>query len=461
MERGSFVFVKIPAVLVTLLLLCSCSAVSLSGTESLLVAPKLNKQQEEVAKAFESAVSLRSIVYKPPQNGDYRSPFIFYDIDGDGLDEAIVFYAFSGADEDADAARATVLKQSANGGWRLFYDVASPTQSPDVEFVKFEPLLDAQSSCVIIGWKGLTGRASALTVYSIRGNAFPLEASSEYLGYLAEDFDRDGLGELAVLLGGNEQNRFHLGLWRGRNGRFEEVDRLALSSEAGTPLSMVSGDLWDGARGIYIDERLSGNANTFATEIIRVNRAGLTLLAGGEPVLRDAPEDPVRINYETTFRDDAVLCMDIDGDGTVEIPYPVPLPEPLDADTETPGLVHFMQLSATGFVQTRAAVINAQAGYLVYFPDRWIDTVTVEAGRETGEWYFRKWNESTQSTAEELLRVRVSSKMSGPDVFEADYTELAVKGTTVYAAYIPQPANEPLRVTQEEVQELFRLLPQT
>lgn len=453
-------YLKLAAALAALLLFCSCGSVSLSGTESLLVAPKLNKDQENVAQAFDATLSMRSIAYKPPQSGEHRSPVIFYDIDGDGLREAIVFYAFSGSDSDSGTARVAVLKEASGGKWGLFYDVSSPTQGSEIEFVKFEKLLSTQSSCVIIGWKAAAmNKPSTLAVYSIKDNAFPIEAASDYLNYLIEDFDRDGLAEIAIVGHDSTRGRFRLGLWRGRIGRFEEVDGIELASDVGAPVSMTTGLLWDGYRGIYIDELLSGGAVTYATEIARVSLTGLTLLSGGEAVSRGEPENSARSNYESTFRDDDVFCSDIDGDGTVEIPNPVTLPSPFDiSGTESPKLIQFMRLASDGFEAARSAVINAHAGYLVYFPKRWIDSVTVETERETGEWYFRKWNEDSQSAAEELLRVRVVSRAIGPDVFSGDYVELARKGTVVYSAYIPALQNEALQVTEQEVREMFRLI---
>lgn len=451
---------KILAAFSALMLFCSCNTVILSGTESLLVAPKLNKLQFEVAQAFASTLSSRAIVYKPPQTGDSRSPFVFYDIDGDSFDEAIVFYAFSGSDTDSGSARAAVLKQTSNGKWRLFYDVASPTQGSEVEFVKFEKLLSTRSSCVVIGWKAAAiNKPSSLTVHSIKGNAFPIEAASDYLSYSIEDFNRDGLSELAIIGHDSARGRFRLNLWRGVAGSFEETDSIELSSDVGSPVSMITGILWDGYRGLYIDELLSGGATTFATEIVRVNSGGLTLLAGGDAVYGGDADNPVRSNYESTFRDEDVLCLDIDSDGSVEVPHPVTLPGPVEiSETAAPKLIHFMRLTADGFEASHSSVINTRDGYLLYFPERWLDSVTVETGGETGEWYFRKWNEATQSSAEELLRVRVVSKASGLDVFGGDYVELARKGAAVYSAYIPSLPNEELGVTEQEVREMFRLI---
>lgn len=449
---------KILAATAALMLFCSCGALSLSGMESLMVAPKLNKQQADVAQAFESAVSMQSIIYKPPQSGEYRSPFVFYDIDGDSLDEAIVFYAYS--DDETGSVRATVLKQSSNGKWRLFYDAASPTQGTEIEFVRFEHILSAQSSCVITGWKAAAvNKPSNLTVYSIKDGAFYTEASSDYLNYNVEDFDGDGLAELAIITQGGVRDSFVLNLWSGLGASLEISDSAKLSSEVASPLAMTSGTLWDGRSGIYVDEILSGTATTLATEIFRADRGGLTLLAGGEPVSRDEPDSTARSNYEWTFRDDVITCMKTGGDGVVEVPFPETLPGPREvADVEPPKFIRFMRLSSGGFEEARSGVVNQSAGYLVYFPERWLDNVTVEIERETNEWHFRKWNEDVGVSAEELLRVRTVTKSGVPDVFGDKYVELGKNGTTMYSAYIPELQSGGLEITEQEAREMFRLL---
>ncbi len=449
---------KIIAAATTLLLLCSCNTVSLSGTESLLVAPKLNKQQTDVTDAFESTLSMRGIVYKPPQGGENRSPFIFYDVDGDGRDEAIVFYAYS--NENAGSVRAKILVQNERSKWSSISDITSPTQGTEIEFVQFKKMLSPQATCVIIGWSGATiNKPSALSIYSMKDHKFREEAVSEYLSYSIDDFDSNGIFEVVTVGQDTARDRFAVSLLRGNDERIETTSSIDLASDVGSTFSLLTGKLWDGSRALYIDELLFGSTTLSATEIIRVTANELTVLAGGEPVSRDAPENPARANYEFTFRDGRVPCMDIDRDGIVEVPNLATLPGPLEAtDTITPNLVHLMRLSPDGFDITDSAVINNDAGYLVHFPERWLDTVTVEIDKETSEWHFRKWNETTGEPAEELLRIRVSTEAGDLDIF-GEYETLETKATTTYSAYIPKLVGEPLAVTKQEVLSMFKLLP--
>lgn len=445
---------KILAMAAGLMLLCSCSAVSLSGAESLLVAPKLNKRQTEISQALEATLSLRSIVYKYPQSGEYRSPFIFFDFDGDSRDEAIVFYSL--ASDTAGDVRAKILTQNDAGEWSQFYDITS--RNSEVEFVQFEKLLDRQSYCMIIGWRGRSRQSSALEIYSMRDGVFKTEANASYLNYSIGDYDRDGLAEVVVIGREGSRGSFSASLLRGRGGHVETVQTLALCSEIEAVLTLTGG-AWEDGGAIYIDEMLTGGATTIATEIIRVSSDNLTLLCGGEAVSREEPENPARSNYELTFRDDDFYCMDFNGDGIVEVPNPVPLPASSDiSDDELPKLVQLRRLTADGFDIADSAVINRASGYLVYFPERWQDRVTVELSNESSEWRFRKWNPDTLEPAEELLRIRVLSTKDYLDNFE-DYIDLATKGTISYTAYIPKIPGESLAVTEDEVRQIFKLLP--
>lgn len=436
---------------VCMLVFCSCGTVALSGTESLLVAPKLNKRQEEVSKALDATLSLRSIVYKYPRSGEYRSPFIFFDFDGDERDEAIVFYSY--ANEAAGTVRAKILGEQESGAWSPLYDITS--QSAGVEFVQFEKLLDTNSYCMVIGWQGDGRQSSTLEIYSLRDGAFPLEASCPYLHYSIRDFNGDGLAEAVVISRDGSRGGFRVSLLRRRGSRIETAGSLELASETESVLALTTGELWNDGSAVYIDEMLTGGSVvTIASEIIRVSDGGLELLCGG-----DEQGSPERVNYELTFRVEDLLCTDFDSDGFIEVPHPVDLPGALEsADTDVPRLVQFMRLTAAGFDIQSSAVINWQAGYFVYFPDRWKDQVMVERKLENDEWSFRKWNPNTREPAEELLRVRVTYGRDYVDMFE-DYTPLAAKGATSYAAYIPKLPGESLAVVEPEVRRLFRLLP--
>lgn len=449
---------KILAPVISLLLLCSCGPASLSGagTESLLTAPKLNKRQAQVSEDLETSLQLRSIVYKYPQSGEYRSPFIFFDLDGDDKEEAVVLYSYT--NEASGEVRAKVMSQNQDSSWLPVYDV--PLQTSQVEFVEFRKLLSETSSCMLVGAGSVSRKPPyTLQIYSMSDGEFKLEANPEYYSYSVKNFNSDKLSELIVIGRDNDHGGFNANLFRGVDGHIESISTLALSSDVETPLGLTTGN-FEGGHALYIDELLSGGQSlTIATEVIKISPDGLTSLVGGDIPPRGEPQTPARSNYEVTFRDEEIYCMDLDGDGTVEIPYPVSLPGPLESTVPgTPKLFKLMNLTASGFDIRNSAVINTEAGYLVYFPERWLDNVVVEIDRENSEWHFRKWNADILEPAEELLRVRVSSTRDYLDLFE-EYTELAVRGVAAYTAYIPKIEGEPLAVTESDVRGMFRLLP--
>lgn len=454
--------IRLLAAAACLALLCSCNPVSFSGTESLLAAPKLNKRQAEVSRALESILSLRSIVYVYPQSGENRSPFVFYDFDGDGSDEAIVFYSRS--DDTSGNVSAKILTQNADLSWSPFYDVSLP-ESNRIDFVRFDKITDNDASCMLIGCIGAgRGNPSSLAVYSMKDGAFRPEAITGYIHYSAQDFDGDGRSEIVIINRDGAQGRYYAALLRGISGRISTVSQVSLVSDVDSVLSITTGKLWDEhSSAIYIDESLDDSSNpTIATEILRISAGGLGMLCGGEPAAPEEQETPARSNYEGTFRDDDVMCADFDGDGTVEVPNdPVSLPGSEDiANAAVPRLIGLMHLTPGGFDIRRSAVINADAGYLVYFPERWAGNVTVESAPETAEWRFRKWNPDISGPADELLRIRVSSVQDLTDMFGVEgYITLETRGTAAYSAYIPKITGEGLAVSEPEVRNMFSLLP--
>ena len=105
---------NILAITLCLFLLGGCASISMNA-EDLLVPPRLNQRQTMVEEALQATVSPSDILYQYPQRGDYRSPFVFFDMDNDGLQEAIVFYTHRLEDE---MVRAKVLRTWRETFWQ-------------------------------------------------------------------------------------------------------------------------------------------------------------------------------------------------------------------------------------------------------------------------------------------------------------------------------------------------------
>lgn len=422
------------------LTLSSCSFIP-AGIEDLLVSPQLNTRQAEVDSALRATLNLDNILYKYPLSGDYRAPFVFYDLNGDTRQEAVVFYVDVG---DSMNVRAKVLSETESGVWSSVYDIAG--SGSDVEFVHFAPLKSAGSSCMIIGWQTPRRLTATLGVYSLEGGRVQTDVLEPYAQYLLLDGFSDGLSRLALVVEEANTGIYRISLLSRMGSGVAVVDSLPLARNVSEILQISKGKLWDGTDALYIDQMRTDSI--VATEVVRLSGTGLFPITDSEEELESI--------YTATFRDQEVLSVDMDGDGVIEIPQLTPLPGD-EFESDLP-LVEYMRMTEKGFDIVARAVINYPAGYLVFYPQRWVDNVTVVRQPENNEWRFVKLDPDTLQESAELLRIRRYAAGDYRDQFSNNYFLLDQKGAFEYYAYLPRIPDEPLSLTQAEARGLFRLL---
>ena len=102
----------IGAAMMLSLLAGGCSRVQTS-IEDLMSPPVLTEEQAQIRDALARVSGDGEIKYRYPQNGEYRSSYIFYDIDAERVEEAMVFYQSASKGE---ATWINILDQQ-NGEW--------------------------------------------------------------------------------------------------------------------------------------------------------------------------------------------------------------------------------------------------------------------------------------------------------------------------------------------------------
>lgn len=445
------------------LLLTGCDYVA--ETETLLHPPTLNPQQAAVYAALETTLNIADIVYKPPVRGEYRSPFLFYDMDGDGQEEAVVFYSYK---NDLTNTRFKLLQQDRAGTWYPVKDISAVCDQ--VDFVQFSPLLDKSSKCMIVGWQNTlsgSGRrvGSFLSVYALENGSLTTETTrEEYQEYLVQDFDGDGLEEIVILAAHTSdrapQNRtLHLSLLRSVGRHLDLVETLALSSTADSLLqSLVAGKLWDGSSAVYIDEqRLDGLC---ATEIVRVESAGFSLLAGDQPPGAEEKPEAVYRNYTQTLRESAIPSRDYNNDGRVEVPAaPVALPGNLyEGDDDPLTLTELMQLTQEGMSVVESAVINQQEGYLFFMPEMWRTwDVSVLRDDDAGVWRFYLLEPDNFDIRFELLQIHTKAEVL-TEADAAGMIPLGNRGGRYFYGYIPLATPDMPSITESQLKAMFEIL---
>ena len=429
-------------------LLSACAPLD-ANIEDLLSPPRINQRQTQVEQALSEHISLGAIQYQYPQDGDYRSPFVFSDMSGDGLMEAVVFYTLTGGD---GGIRVKVLREQAGGNWLLVDDRAG--FGDRVQIVRFARLLDPHTLNLIVGWEDSASGQRRLDVFSCRDGRLQVLSQNYYTVFEIDRFMHGSLEQIALVR--QDQLGRHLLSLLGRtpDGRLASVGEAVLSMDIYRVLNLTKGAMRPGISGIYVDARRFDAQ--IATEIFEVSADALF------PLVADIDNEVINALYQQTIRplDPALLSVDLRRDGRVVVPvhHEEALPGLVtESELDELRLTLFMQYDYAGVLEIAdTAIVNQEAGYLFFFPARWVDHVTVQRRSEINIWQFFEVNPLTNLPYNELLRIRVDSISDYRDQLLEGYIRLAERGIFEYYAYIPN-TQSPLALTLEEVRASFML----
>ena len=422
-----------------ILLLSGCSPIQMD-VEELMSPPKLTAEQAEIDSALKQALG-ENVKLKYPKSGDFRSAFVFHDIDGDGEEEAIVFYQL-----DSSTTWLTVMDRT-DGQWRSTY--SSSGLGDDVDFISFANVTDPQREDIVIGWSGESQGDNKVSLYTYEDGRLRSMFKDSYQQLVIVPSDEEGMDQLVLLTLGDSQSSTAK-LVRKRGTRVAQSSKVDLNGKAREFAQIAYGSLPDGTKALFVDEMVSGGQ--MATEVLAIQNGELRNLM---------QEDEEETNFSATRRDIQVECMDVDGDGYLEIPTATLMPGYRELqEGERLYQVTFCSMEDGALVEKQTAAVNLSQGYMIRYPDSWNGRGTVIVQHETGEWIFVAYDGSLENSREVLLKMRVYSQNDYRDPFDMEnYRLIDRKGMFEYYAYIPPEKNSRLAITYDQLeQELFQRL---
>ena len=430
-------------------LLSSCNVLE-PDVENLMEPPKLTGQQTEVFEALSTAIGIDNIRLKYPMTGDYRSAFVFHDLDGDGQEEALVFYQMQA---DDPVSRVGILDQRSDS-WVCLSDI--PGNGSEIQSIQFAPIMQKEQDNLVVAWTEENQEGITAAIYGYDQEEGTLKTLNTPSGdfYTLVDSDGNGYYEMLLLsLGGGQDPSVQL--VRRRTSRLVlATSEAKLNAKVREFANVSFGKIENGSPAIFIDEKI--DANTLVTEVVLVDENKLTNLMMKTTVEESENQELLM----STARYEELYSEDIDGDGLVEIPVQTLLPgySLSQEEEEKVYLTTYCTMSRTHLTEKSQRLINKEMGYQITLPRIWKDNVTVKKVHENGEWRIVVFEESLDNSLIELLRIRVNSHKDYQDKFEVGtYVTLAQKGIFEYLGYIPTQ-NHPLSITAEEMREMFSLL---
>lgn len=302
------------AVLALALGLTGCSVLPGGETESLLRAPRLSGETSAVQKALNSYLGGVATL-KYPASGDFLSPFLFGDWDGDGTEEAAVLYT---AESSGSNVWLAILEPTDSGGWR----VSQQTEglSSEVETVSYAHLRDAQSLQLLVGYDSAQGDRYMVVYLYNSDESLQTVNKQSYTGMLVSDVTDggDGTEDLVLVLPTETENGgINLQLLTYTGGdTFLAAQTLAVGEGYYSGCAGLHAGVGEDGASYLVVDGWTGSASSLASSIIIYDAESGFLKTYNPPGVSD-------LSRATQRYDTDLLSMDLDGNGTVDIPTEV------------------------------------------------------------------------------------------------------------------------------------------
>lgn len=438
---------KATVVIVTATMLCLCGCNVLSNIESQLTPPETSGEQAEIRSALEAYLESKttgnvtvSYKLKFPRKGEYRTAFVLQDVDGDGEEEAFVFYTPSGG----NTVHIHFLRKQ-DGVWTTMSDWES--ESTEVREVAFGDVCGTKERELFVGFETGSPRDGKLMLFSLADATIRSLSSYFYDTLVLEQITGLLKDDFMLLRLGAANTAATVRLFSEREGALCELGSTTLDSRMREFEKIHIGTLSeDGGREVYIDGLCDDGA--LMTELLYWN--GTQLLT---PFHSEEGKDAVQ-----TSRTSGLLSMDVNEDGQVEWPQSVRLPAYDALYGSSMWLTEWYSWNGNSQTAKKqlTTIVNAADGYYFTVEDSWTDKMTAMYDSDTRTMTVFVWQ--TNSTATELLRVRctnISVEEPEEDESRQQYRWIKQNGEALDIAYSPSSEDLGIDLNMNEI--LYRL----
>ena len=405
---------------------CSIGA----SIDTLMAPPKLSVEQERIYSALTLSTGT-SISLKYPKAGKYLSAFIIEDIDGDGGNEAIVFYERKNSAADENPLRINVLDKEGDR-WTSVYD--TDADGSEIAEVIISKLGSDDRVNIIIGTNLINRAEKNFSIYNYSDRKLRKSDFSEQYSYMdVVDLNKDneyefvfikstpGILEQPLTLGAPDGDKYNIML----DGSFTDFD-------------VDYGEI-EGSRAMYIDAASGEELQTYIIYMNENKELQVALDTENDPVT-EAGSDPAA----GPERPLGCRSFDVDGDGCLEIPFEITAPGS-ENESDSDRLKLTIWKKPEGDVESNEGLklekrytsyYSIAYGYIFIFPEEWDNKVSVWRDFVTDEMVFCPYDES--GFGGELMRIYCAENIpSREDKLSDGYMLMHTKGDLSYLVYIP------------------------
>lgn len=335
-----------------------CAAVSgcmTSSPDELYSLPESSERYVQIQSKVDELQD-SGLEYAAPISGYNRQAIQLQDINGDGKEEAVVFFRTDGTDKKP--LNIYILKDD-NGE---SFEVASVIEGDgaSVDSVAYIDMNGDGVLEIIVGWQ-MTASVKNFSVYSVKDYQPVQLAAGSYANYTYADLDSDGDSEVVVISTPTAETTGDATMYMLMDDG-EMVSSTAYMSVSSERVSRVqTGLLSDRKNAVFIDGVCGEGVITDVFAYIDKSFVNITL--DGETM------DSI------TARSYSVYCGDINNDGIMDVPKPIQFMPQSDTIYYA---VQWENCSGSGYMNTIFTTYhNYSDGWYIKLPEDSVEKITI------------------------------------------------------------------------------------
>lgn len=370
------------------IVLAGCAPFAFQNINDLLHAPALGQGQGEIQEALAKTLNGQP-QYKFPKEGSWRSPLITADLNGDGVEEAVLLYSINNGvaqPEKANNVYIAVL-ENVNNTWKVTQKMEGV--STEVASMEVVDLLSDGTKQLIVGFGSNLG-TKTFSLYQYQDKALKEMYSTPYITYGLGDFTGRGGTDLVLITAAEKELVFSY--MPVVNGQLEPPQ---------TPIKLNSNFV--SCSGIYPTVGPDGNRYLIVDGVPGNDALSSQVIAfSGERFY--IPEELSRVFGESTRLNPLLKSRDIDKDGVVEIPVQIE-----GGKVSTPKedkrleFVEWKDFTEPEPKTKQYGLLDSDRNVYLRLPDEWRGYINVLDGPGTGEWILQNSKTLAQMAALKVL----------------------------------------------------------